>query len=139
MVRRVFVAGPGLERDRAKEVGDVIATELSVMVYPWWGCVGFDEQESFDRFARIKTAVDIEAFIRECDTVVWVVGDKPSQGAPYEVGFARALGKRVLVYCPREFGRNEIYPERNAKDNGRFSTIGHLLDEIRNLPDAIPF
>lgn len=119
MKPRLFIAGPSLIRWRvAQHIAAARAAGWHI-TYDWTSSESWDRDLSCE-IARIE-AFRIEAQrnllgVAEADAVLWVVSDKhPSSGAPYEAGYARALGKPTAVLWENYVdGTRCIYPCMNG-------------------------
>lgn len=98
----LFLAASGQDRLMAREAIHSLRS-WGHQVFDWTIDPGWENPEDADP-QRIATT-DIEA-VRNCEGLIWMVSDKPSSGAPFEVGYAHALGKPVVVYSKK------VYPQK---------------------------
>lgn len=102
---RLFVAGPSAMRSI---IGRIIQEELpryGCSAYDWTNDPGFSNPCNFD--AKRSAMKDLEE-LDAAEGVLWYVDmEFPSQGAPFEAGYALAKGKPIAIlragYVPAEW------------------------------------
>lgn len=106
---RVFLAAAGTHRWRAAEAIDFLRS-LGHKVYDWVRQPEWD-LESFDKGPIAERDL---LSVAKSDVLVWLVCDKmPSQGAPFEAGFAFGKGIPVVILRDSDdpIPQISIYPE----------------------------
>lgn len=101
-MKKIYIAGPDVFLEHAIEEGERLKALCAQ--YGYEGLFPMDNiitgQNSYDIANAIKEA-NI-AMIRSCDIVIANLspfrGPEPDSGTVWEVGFAQALGKKVLAY-----------------------------------------
>lgn len=101
-MKKIYIAGPDVFLEHAIEEGERLKALCTQ--YGYEGLFPMDNiitgQNSYDIAKAIKEA-NI-AMIRSCDIVIANLspfrGPEPDSGTVWEVGFAQALGKKVLAY-----------------------------------------
>lgn len=113
----IFVASSsGLRPETAVLIETL--TDVGYRVCDW--VTDFDNVEGKPLYEVANGLLD---FICESDALVWFVDpDHPSEGAPFEAGYAFAIGIPVLVYAPRGLGSTSLYPHLMGQ--------AHILEDV---------
>ncbi len=102
-MRKIYLAGPDVFLENAKEHGENLKQKCSACGFE--GLFPLDNNVQGDTKAELAKKIragNIE-LIKSCDIVIANLspfrGPEPDSGTVWEVGFAQALGKRVIGYC----------------------------------------
>lgn len=116
MIFRVYLAGPDVFYSDAWERGTALKALCGK--YGFEGCFPLDNVIEADHPAALARAIreaNLE-LIRSCDAVIANMepfrGFEPDSGTVFEVGYAAALGKRVIGYAPDLRSMHERLCER---------------------------
>ena len=116
---RLYIAGGSAERGLVSSLMTAAIFAGHDITHDWTRCEGYD-RESNEGERALWAQADL-AGVRAAD-VVWVIAPEArSEGSACELGYALALGKRIVVSGPR------------ARDAGR---IFYLLTEVYDDHDA---
>lgn len=151
MKQRIYLAGPDVFLHDCFEVLLHKKTCLEQL--------GYDVLTPLDKCLTDPKDIAIanEDLIRQCDIIVANVepfrGTEPDSGTVYEIGFGRALGKKVLTYNnpdtsykerlevhDEKYGQSKFIPERfglpqnlmiSCSTSGEFSSFEELLFNLK--------
>ncbi|MDX2494792.1 MAG: nucleoside 2-deoxyribosyltransferase [Desulfuromusa sp.] len=102
-MKKIYLAGPDVFLENAKKHGEVLKRKCLAYgfegLFPLDNIVQGDTKEELAK--KIKDGnIDL---IKSCDIVIANLspfrGPEPDSGTVWEVGFAQALGKKVIGYC----------------------------------------
>jgi nucleoside 2-deoxyribosyltransferase len=101
-MKKIYLAGPDVFLANAKEHGEILKHKC--LKYGFQGLFPLDNE--IDADAKEELAIKIKdaniQLIKSCDIVIANLspfrGPEPDSGTVWEVGFAQALGKKVVGY-----------------------------------------
>lgn len=128
--RRLFVAGPSTLREYVATIMAEARNAGWAITYDWTASPLWNGTHDPHEIARTEGLANLLG-VAEADAVLWVVmNDYPSQGAPYEAGYARALGKPVVVLESVGGLSGHLYPLIAGPRAHRVSDALEMLDRL---------
>ena len=100
MAKRVYVAGPWVDRKQAKDLAATLHAKGYDITHPWWAYEGEGEHLESEEFLRSCAEADVRG-VRTADAVV-VLNTHKSEGKAAEQGMAAVLGIPVICITPGE-------------------------------------
>lgn len=107
MSKRVYVAGPWVDRDKARDLGATLSARGHQITHPWWSYEGEGEHLESEEFLRSCAESDVRG-VRTADVVV-VLNTAKSEGKSAEQGMAIAYGIPVICITPGEKPTSNIF------------------------------
>lgn len=98
MAKRVYVAGPWVDREAAQSLGNIVASKGHTITHAWWAYEGKGEALETEEFLRECAIKDVNG-VSTADVVV-VLNTAKSEGKATEQGIAIALRIPVVVLTP---------------------------------------
>lgn len=107
MSKRVYVAGPWVDRHNAAALGLDVENAGHTITHKWWHYDGEGEHLESEDFLRQCAENDVRG-VRTADVVV-VLNTAKSEGKASEQGLAIAYGIPVVVITPGEKPTSNIF------------------------------
>jgi nucleoside 2-deoxyribosyltransferase len=126
MSKRVYVAGPWVDRAQAQYLANVIASKGHTITHPWWAYEGKGEEFETEEFMRTCAIKDVTG-VTTADVVV-VLNTAKSEGKATEQGIAIARGLPIVVITPGEKPTSNIF--HHLSNYTHVKTIDEALEVI---------
>ena len=98
MAKRVYLAGPWVDREKVTEIADILEGKGYKLTHKWWKYEGEGEHLESKEFLQNCAYHDVDG-VRFADVVV-VMNTAKSEGKAVEQGLAIAFGKPVICWTP---------------------------------------
>jgi nucleoside 2-deoxyribosyltransferase len=105
--KRVYVAGPWVDRHNAANIGDVLEQAGHTITHKWWAYEGKGEEFETEAFMQDCAEKDVDG-VKHADKVV-VLNTHKSEGKAVEQGLAIAYGVPIIVITPGEKPTSNIF------------------------------
>jgi len=129
MSKRVYLAGPWVDRDNAKNIASILTNKGHVITHPWWDYEGKGEEHETEKFMRDCAVKDVNG-VSTADVVV-VLNTAKSEGKATEQGIAIALRIPVVVITPGEKPSSNIF--HHLPSYTHVKTVEEALEVISDV------
>jgi nucleoside 2-deoxyribosyltransferase len=104
---RVYVAGPWVDRESAKEFAARLEARGHVITHPWWLYEGENQDNEPKEFLQQCAKQDVEG-VRTADAII-VLNTFKSEGKAVEQGLAIAFEKPIICMTPGEKPSSNVF------------------------------